>query len=181
MSYPRLCWEVGVFETLLRCYSRLLVCLPKQIWFRLANQAGREVADLPLVAWWVQPACLLPRSCCGAGMQTPTRKRVLCSIPFQNLPHKCEVVQRHGRAVSAFHFSVPPLLWHEKDKGLLVTPPHTPYTSGSFKIGWLLSRVALQSPPPQTHGNWQRVRAFVTPGCTWDLWIPEHMDFPRFW
>lgn len=56
-------------------------------------------------------------------MQTPTRKRLLCSIPFQNLPHKCEVVQRHGRAVSAFHFSVPPLLWHEKDKGLLVTPP----------------------------------------------------------
>lgn len=126
-------------------------------------KSGSGVADLLLVALWMQPACLLPRPHCRMGMQISTKKCVLCSVCSQNLSHKDgEVFHRRERAASTFLF---PVLWCEKDEGLLVTST-APHNSGSLKIAQLLSRVALQSPPPQTHGNWQQVRAFDTPGCT---------------
>lgn len=71
-------------------------------------------------------------------MQISTRKCMLCSISFQNLPHKHgKAFQRYERAASYFHFPVP---WHQ-GKGLLVTllllTPVAALKQGGFYEGQL--------------------------------------------
>lgn len=169
--YPRLCWEVGVSETWLTCYSWLLVCVPEQIWFTLANQSVRCLISCSWPCNSSQPARFLVPAhfheeahamLNPLGKPTPwTWRRSLSKV---------------WRSITCLWLpSATPVL-HEKDTAL--SPPPSPYSSGSFKAGVAF----MESPSPQAHGNLQSSGAIVAQGCTWDLWIPEHMDFPpRQW
>lgn len=107
-------------------------------------QTRRRGGASPAVGLQTQPVCSL-QVLLWTRNASPRGGGHAASTTFQNPPpkHAGGASQRPERAVSAFYL---PVLWHGKDKGLLVT-------GGSSEIGGLLPRVARQGPPPQIHGN----------------------------
>lgn len=139
--YPRLCWEVGVSETWLTWYSWLLVCMPEQIWFTLANQSVR---------------CLIS---CSWPCNSSQPARFLVPAHFHEEAHAMlnplgkPTPWTWGRSLSKVWRSIT-CLWlpsatpvlHEKDMAL--SPPPSPYSSGSFKVGVAFMEGIYSEPIP---------------------------------